>query len=158
MGWYKVFDAKFEIQDDDIKLCEKKPLDSYFLKFTKEFAIIKAIRDGYTATQIAKYLNLSKSAISKTYKQKVKLFEKLRDKGIFWSYSKNLNYEDAGEKLIIEYTLKYGDFDDIKLSLKLFGKRKLKKVWQESPKSDKSFIKTNLMIARVFFGMDVESD
>jgi hypothetical protein len=45
----------------------------------------------------------------------------LRDKGLFWSYSKDVVYE---EKL----------------------------------KSDRSFIKTNLMLARVFFGMDVESD
>jgi hypothetical protein len=34
----------------------------------------------------------------------------------------------------------------------------MKEVWDAKLKSDKSFIKTNLMLARVFFGMDVESD
>lgn len=91
-------------------------------------------------------------------KIKKELFIKLRDKGIFWSYSKDISYEEFGEDLLIEYVLKYADFDDIALGLKLFGKRKVKKVWEQRLKSDKSFIKTNLMIARVFFGMDVESD
>ena len=49
-------------------------------------------------------------------------------------------------------------FDDIVLLLKLFGKRKVKAVWEKTMKSDTRFIKVNLMIARVFFGMDVESD
>ena len=96
--------------------------------------------------------------IYKNYKEKVKLFESLRDKGIFWSYSKDISYEEFGEKLLIEYILKYADFDDIAKSLQLFGIKKVKKIWEEKLKSDKSFIKTNLMIARVFFGMDVESD
>jgi hypothetical protein len=94
----------------------------------------------------------------KIYKQKVKLFKKLRDKGIFWSYSKAISYEEAGETLSVEYILKYGDFDDIKLALSLYGKRFTKKVWDEKLKTNQQFIKTNLMIARVFFGMDVESN
>lgn len=91
-------------------------------------------------------------------KKKVKLFEKLRDKGIFWSYSKKMSYDEAGADLTIEYILKYGDFDDIKLCFELYGKSTAKRVWEERLKSDKSFIKINLMIARLFFGMDIESD
>jgi putative transposase len=60
--------------------------------------------------------------------------------------------------LLIEYILKYADFDDIAQCIELFGKRMVKSVWEERLVSDKPFIKTNLMIARVFFGMDVESD
>ena len=60
--------------------------------------------------------------------------------------------------MLIEYTLKYADFDDIRLCLELFGKREVKRIWDEKMKSDQSFIKTNLMLARVFFHMDVESD
>jgi hypothetical protein len=93
----------------------------------------------------------------KKYKQKVKLFEKLRDKGIFWSFSKSITYKEMKSKLIVEYLLKYGDFDDIKLGFELFGKKKMKEVWNKTLKHDRSFIKTNLMLARVFFGMDVES-
>jgi len=41
---------------------------------------------------------------------------------------------------------------------KLFGKKQMKKVWEDNLKSDKRFIKLNVMLARVFFGVDVESD
>jgi hypothetical protein len=58
----------------------------------------------------------------------------------------------------VEYLLKYGDFDDIKLGFELFGKRYMKQIWEEKLTSDKSFIKKNLMLARIFFGMDIESD
>lgn len=92
------------------------------------------------------------------YKETIKLFEHLRDKGIFWSYRKDISYEELGEEILIEYVLKYADFEDIAKSLELFGIKKVKKVWEEKLKSDKRFIKTNLMIARVFFSMDIESD
>ena len=88
---------------------------------------------------------------------KQKLFNKLKNKGIFWSYSKELTYEKAGDKLFLEYLLKYGDFDDLVLAFKLYKKEFIKSVWEESLKDDKRFIKLNLLLARVFFGMDVES-
>lgn len=128
---------------------------------TREVAISNAIQDGYTQSDIAKFLNLSNASISKIYKiykQKLVLFNKLRDKGIFWSYSKDIVYVDAGESLMIEYLLKYGDFDDIQLGFELFGKKMIKNIWEEKLKSDKQFIKLNVMLARVFFGMDVESE
>jgi hypothetical protein len=86
------------------------------------------------------------------------LFNKLRDKGIFWSYSKSISFDTAGDELSIEYLLKYGDFDDIIIGFNLFGKRAMKKVWEARLKSDKRFIKLNLMLARLFFRMDIESD
>jgi len=161
--------AKVEIKNDECQLKKRLSLEEYFLKESdkhkkntaREVAIAKAIREGYTQKEIAFYLNLSSVAISKiykTYRQKVKLFEKLRDKGIFWSYSKNISFGEVGESLTIEHLLKYGDFDDIVLGFKLFGKRVMKEVWEERLKSDKRFIKLNLMLARVFFGMDVESE
>jgi len=155
------YHAKLEIKDDGIIQKEMIPLEDYFKKYSKEQAIHKAVKDGYMGSVIAKYLNLSNATISKilkNYKQKVTLFDKLRDKGIFWSYSKNITYDEAGENITIEYLLKYGDFDDIVLGFKLFGKRVMKKVWEKKLKSDKQFIKLNLMLARVFFDMDVESD
>ncbi len=87
-----------------------------------------------------------------------KLFNRLRDKGLFWSYAKTICFEECGEKLLIEHLLKYADFNDIKEALELFGKNLLKQVWVERSKGDQRFIKTNLMIARVFFCMDVESN
>ncbi len=91
-------------------------------------------------------------------RQKEALFEKLKNKGIFWSFDKELEYEKVSAALFIEYLLKYADFDDIKLCFELFEKEKIRAVWEDKMKSDKSFIKTNLMIARLFLGMKVESD
>jgi REP element-mobilizing transposase RayT len=166
-----IFAGKLEIKDNDIKPRKLKPLEDYFgsrvdfVEKTKSkhltYDIMMAIKDGHKQSAIAKYLNLSPVAISKIatiYKQKVQLFNRLRDKGLFWSYSKDMTFEEAGEKLTIEYILKYGDFDDIALCLKLFGKKKTKTVWNERLKGNLQFIKTNLMIARVFLGMDIESD
>nr|WP_226966501.1 transposase [Sulfurimonas sediminis] len=158
----KIFHAKYDIKEDVISMKKPKKLEEYFTDSAdREFMIADAINDGYTQTSIASYLKLSNvfiSKIYKRYKQKVQLFNKLRDKGIFWSYSKDITYCKATEKLFIEYLLKYGDFDDIKLGFTLFGKRVLFKVWSEKLKNDKQFIKLNLMLSRVFFGMNVESD
>ena len=155
-----IFTAKFELKDTKPVKTTKEDLNKYFENFSKEVAIAEAIKDGYLQTLIAKHLELSNVAISKThknYRQKVKLFDKLKDKGIFWSYSKDITYAQAGNSLFIEHILKYADFDDIVLSFKLFGKRVIKKIWEQKVASDQQFIKTNLMLARVFFGMDVES-
>jgi len=156
----KIYSAKLTIKKDSIENKKLEPLENYFNDNIRVLAIVKAIHDGYMQTQIARYLKLSNVAISKIYKiynQKVKLFNKLRDKGIFWSYSKDISYDNAGDSLAIEYLLKYGDFEDIVLGFKLFGKRKMKEVWDNKLKSDKRFIKLNVMLARLFFGMDVES-
>ena len=88
---------------------------------------------------------------------KAELFNKLKNKGIFWSYSKDLTYEKAGDKLFLEYLLKYGDFDDLVVAFKLYPKNYIQSVWEQTLKSDKRFIKLNVMLARVFFDMDVDS-
>jgi hypothetical protein len=157
--------TKLQIKEDGVPQKDKPKIESYFRDkdeslIRKEEAIYKAMCDGYTQREVGEYLLLSHVAISKIvkiYKQKVKLYEKLRDKGIFWSYSKSASYEEIGSSILIEYLLKYGDFDDIKLGFALFSKRYIKNTWEEKLKSDKSFIKTNLMLARVFFDMDVDS-
>ena len=154
---------KKRIKDNEIIHIQKcrQNLIEYFDRDDREIPISNAIKDGYTQKEIASYLNLSNTSVSKiykTYKQKVQLFNKLKDKGIFWSYSESIVYNTFNTNIFIEYILKYGDFDDISLGLELFSKKLFKKIWNEKLKSDKQFIKTNLMIARVFFDMDVESD
>jgi len=89
--------------------------------------------------------------------EKTLLFNKLRDKGIFWSYSKDISYKEAGDNLFLEYLLKYADFDDLKLAFRLYNREFIKEIWEKKLKDDQRFIKLNLMLARVFFGMDVES-
>lgn len=157
----ELYRAKLELKDAKIGKKELISLDKYFANDLKEQAIYNAVIDGYTQKEVGEFLGVSNVAISKMvkiYKQKIKLFNKLRDKGLFWSYKKDMAYDEAGAELCLEYLLKYGDFDDIKLGFELFGKRHMRKVWDSKLKSDKSFIKTNLMLARLFFGMDVESD
>jgi len=60
------------------------------------------------------------------------LFNKLRDKGIFWSYSKDISYQEAGDKLFLEYLLKYGDFDDLVLAFRLYPKEFIKSIWENN--------------------------
>jgi hypothetical protein len=90
--------------------------------------------------------------------QKKKLFERLKTQGLFWSYDNNIDYAEFSESVFIEHTLKYGDFYDIKEILKLFGKRKIKDVWEKTMKHDTRFIKVNYLIARVFLGLKIEVD
>jgi len=132
-----------------------------FKNYNKEAGIIEALKEGYNQAEIAEFLHLSISSISKIktiFNKKEKIFNDLRRKGIFWSFDKTIEYKDFNENILIERILKYGDFDDIKEIIELFGKRKVKQVWQKTMASDKRFIKLNLLIARVFFGMDVEAD
>ena len=156
----RLFSTKLAVVNDIVIPKVKKKLETHFQNTKTEFAIASAIEDGYTQKMIADYLGLSGIAISKRYKihrQKVALFHKLREKGIFWSYSKEISYVKAGESLFIEYLYKYADFDDIRLGFKLFGKRVMRRIWEKKVKSDKRFIKLNFMIARVFLGMDIEA-
>ncbi len=139
----------------------KHEMDYYFRTFRRDIAVFKSLQDGYTQNEIGKYLYISTQSVAdivSVYKQKVKLFNKLRDKGVFWSYDRKIQYYNMNDAVFIEYILKYGDFADLKSSMELFGRSKIKKIWEDRLKSDRQFIKTNLMIARVFFDMDIESD
>ena len=155
-----LFNAKLIVVNELVIPKVKEKLDVHFKNKQREVAIANAIKDGYKQREIAEYLKLSTIAISKIhkiYRQKVELFNKLRNKGIFWSYSKDISYEKAGENLLIEYLFKYADFDDIQQGFELFGKRVMKRVWEEKLKSDKRFIKLNFMLARVFLDMNIEA-
>ncbi len=155
----RLFKTKMTMVNTLVVPSIKKDLALHFETTSREAGIAAAIEDGYTQQSIADYLGLSNVSVSKIYKiyrQKVALFNKLRDKGIFWSYSKMITYEEAGKSLFIEYLYKYGDFDDIKLGFTLFGKRVMKSIWEETLVSDKRFKKLNFMIARVFLGMKIE--
>jgi len=68
-----------------------------------------------------------------------------------------LERRSCRDKIFLEYLLKYGDFDDLKLAFRLYNQEYIKSIWEQKLKDDQRFIKLNLMLARVFFGMDVES-
>ncbi len=92
-----------------------------------------------------------------SYHLKKELFNKLKDKGLFWSYSKDISYDQIGDNILCETILKYAGFDDLKIAFDLFGSKYMKQVWLDKLVDDKRFIRSNLFIARIFFSMDVES-
>lgn len=93
-----------------------------------------------------------------TQSAKHALFDKLRNKGVFWSYHPDLKMQDLSDKLLVEHILKYGDMDDITQALQIFGQEQVKQYWQATLVDDRRFIRLNLLLARVFFKMDVEAD
>jgi putative transposase len=152
---------KIVVENKQIVKKKSIPLGEYFLSFGRNRAIIVAVSDGYSQSEVASYLNLSCVAISKIIKiekQKENLFSRLQKKGIFWSYATTAMLHDLGDAVFVEYTLKYGDFDDIVELFSLYGKKVIFKIWEKEQKNDLRFKKLNLMLARVFFGMNVEAD
>lgn len=154
-----IVSATLKLVKNKIVKKEKQPLEAHFEGNGRECGIVHAVKDGYTQVEIAKYLGLSNVAISKIfaiYKTKKILFQKLKEAGVFWSYAKDISYEKADSSLFIEYLLKYGDFDDIQMGFKLFGKRQMKSIWQSNVAINTQFIDLNVMLGRVFFDMDVD--
>ncbi len=155
----KIYDTRLKIDEKKATKAEKKELSYFFKNYNKEAGIIEALKEGYNQAEIAEFLHLSIPSISKIKKifnKKEKIFNDLKEKGIFWSFDKKIQYKDFHENVFIEYVLKYGDFWDIKDVFDLFGKRKVKKVWEKKVKKDKRFIKLNLLVARVFLDLDIE--
>jgi len=74
---------------------------------------------------------------------------------LFWNADNSSNIDKA---TLIEHTIKYGDFDDITKVFKKFDKNDIKDTWLKNIAWDRRFEKINLLIARVFFDMDIESD
>ncbi len=74
---------------------------------------------------------------------------------LFWNVEKNSKIDKV---TLVERSFKYGDFDDIKRIFQKFDKNEIKDIWLKTMAWDKRYIKINLLIARVFLDMDVESD
>lgn len=88
---------------------------------------------------------------------KGKLFERIRDKGLFWSYAPDIAYDYNKDDLLCETVLKYADIDDIRALLTLYGESKVREVWERDVKPDTRFKRLNYFLARVFFHLDVEA-
>ncbi len=138
------------------------PLSEFFRDERISDSLISAASlEGYRQTSIAEYLTVSPATISrriKKFKDKQLLFDKIKQQGLFWSYSKDIEYSEANDSLFIEQVLKYGDFLDLKKMFSLYGKRAVKRIWIEKLVKDTRFIKLNYFLARIFFGMDIEAD
>ena len=161
----EVFQAKFKKEKNDIVRVKNRPLSDYILlncdKETRNNNIIKAVLNGYRQSELANFIGVSNVLISKIVRHywiKVALFKKLKKKGLFWSYSKEISYEELGDNALCEVLLKYADFDELIIAFDVFGLKTMKRVWINKLVADKRFIRLNLFIARVFFSMDIESN
>jgi len=85
------------------------------------------------------------------------LFERMKTKGLFWSYSPNITYDTGKDALLCETVLKYADMNDIRELFELYDKDQVKQVWEQHVKPDARFKRLNYFLARVFFGMDIEA-
>lgn len=89
---------------------------------------------------------------------KSKLFDKIKRKGLFWSYGPTIRYTPDLDSLLIETVLKYGDYENIRDVFHLYDRVLIQTVWRERVMFDSRFLKTNYFLARMFFGMKVEAD
>ncbi len=147
--------------DEAVVVPDKIALNVFFENHERNYAMYQALKARYQQCDIATFLHLSEPAVSKiiaTQKREEALFQTLQKKGLFWSYSKTATLEEIGEHTLMEHALKYADIDELKTLFALYGKRQLFKIWNERLKSDMRFKKLNLLLARVFFKMDVEAD
>ena len=163
LEWSKWIKTKIDIDENqNVIEVKSKPLSFYLNKDKiSDTRIMEAWLDGYKQTSIANYLEQSTALISKRisrYYNKQELFLGAKEKGLFWSYDKKLEYSESLDNLVIENILKYGDFADLKQLFILYGKRAVKKIWNEKLITDTHFIKLNYFLARIFFKMDVEAD
>lgn len=92
------------------------------------------------------------------FEQRVQLFEKIKEHGLLWSYSKDSTLESIGEQTFIEHVLKYADFSELKNLMTIYPLETVLNVWNLEMKNDLRFKKLNLFLARIFFNMDVEAD
>jgi REP element-mobilizing transposase RayT len=155
--------TKFRLENGAFERKRTRSLREYFQDdnlLSRNAAIAQACRDGYGQGEVARHLGLSAVAISKVVaceRAKVEQFERMKDKGLFWSYSDTITYDNGKEALLIETVLKYADIDEIKLLFCLFGKRRVKYVWDKYVRNDGRFKKLNYFLARVFFNIDAEA-
>lgn len=156
--------AKYHKQADVFERRQVRLLPDFFQKDdlpSRNAAIVSACKDGYGQSQIARHLGLSAVAISRIVaneRAKVEQLERMRVKGLFWSYSQDIRYDVAKEALLIETVLKYADMDEIKILFSLFGKRRVKHVWTGQIKNDGRFKKLNYFLARIFFNINAEAE
>lgn len=86
----------------------------------------------------------------------VDLFEKMKSKNFFWSYSGDISVDDIDRGILVETVLKYGDVADIKVLFSCYDKNFLKEVWIKHLVFDDRFKKLNFYLAKIFFDTDLE--
>lgn len=157
--------SRYEKNNETYKTIQRRGIAQYFVAGddieARNEALYSAFIDGHKQSALAVYLNLSAVAVSRIIERergKRSLFKKIKNKGLFWSYATDIEYDSKKKNLLVETVLKYADLNDIKLVCELFGIRSIKRVWDDCLRNDARFKKLNYFLARVFFNMDVEAD
>ncbi|MFW6101352.1 MAG: hypothetical protein ACOC90_08190 [Bacteroidota bacterium] len=89
-------------------------------------------------------------------KRLLELFEKMKSKNLFWSYSRDVSADEAGKELLAETVLKYGDVEDIRVLLDCRGQDEIREIWIKRLLFDNRFKKLNFYLAEIFFEIDIE--
>lgn len=89
--------------------------------------------------------------------KKIELFEKVKSNGFLWSYDKGVQFKDFPEKIFIEHTLKFADIPELCVLFRLYDLSYLKMIWKEMVAWDTSFLKTNVMLGKLFFDLDCDA-
>ncbi len=84
------------------------------------------------------------------------LFEKMKSKNFFWSYSSEVSLDEIGLDIFVETVLKYGDVEDIKVLFNCYEAIYLRDVWIKRLVFDERFKKLNFYLAKIFFDTDLE--
>lgn len=157
--------VRMEREPTGLKIVKREALGRFFYrdcsKCQRNFEIYHAYMAGHTQADICVYTGLSAAAVSRIVeqvRQTIELFLKMRDKGLFWSYSRAIEFSPDKQDLLIETVLKFADIAEILQLFQLFGKRDVFSVWKENVRDDARFKKLNYFLARVFFNMNVEAD
>ncbi len=157
--------VKYEKQARVLVRKKQLSLSDYFsaddARSQRNYSIFSAFQDGYLQGEIARYLHLSAVAVSRIIsaeRKKLDLFNQLRDRGLFWSYAPDIQYDAEKSTLLIETVLKYADIAEIKAVITIFGIREVYKIWNARLRNDARFRRLNYFLARVFFNLDVEAD
>ena len=84
---------------------------------------------------------------------KNKLFEKLIQNNVFWSYDIS-SPDELPDKLIIEHTLRWADVPEILMLFEIYPEDLIKQVWIERLIPDERIYKHNWYLAKIFFDID----
>ncbi|MBS3809478.1 MAG: hypothetical protein KGY38_04925 [Desulfobacterales bacterium] len=71
------------------------------------------------------------------------LFEKMKARNLFWSYSGKILPKDVKPDLFVETVLKYGDVDDIRVLFECYDSPYIREVWIRRLLFDNRFRKLN---------------
>ena len=82
---------------------------------------------------------------------KIELYTKLKNEGIFWSYDKSAEY--LSDNLLIEHTLVWADVPDIIQLFKIFDFELIKDVWNRKIVPDERYFKLNVYLAFIYFSI-----